>query len=104
MHKFKLTEKLFTYALYGSWILYFISLLTTLTFGDKYLPLLREGLKIYIALFLLIRFNPYLHQHPCNNFDKQIAFQAGIFLITTSIINNIIEYYINMATSKIIKL
>uniref|UniRef100_A0A6C0BBA7 Uncharacterized protein n=1 Tax=viral metagenome TaxID=1070528 RepID=A0A6C0BBA7_9ZZZZ len=48
--------------------------------------------KIYVSLFLLYRFNVF-NKIKFNDLDRKIAFSAGIFLITTTIINDIIQKY-----------
>ena len=54
---------------------------------------MREGLKIYVALFLIIKFNPFTNKTPFTQFDRRIAFQAGVFLLSTTILNTIIMNY-----------
>jgi len=49
--------------------------------------------KIYVSLFLLYRFNPF-NKIKFNNLDRKIAFSAGIFLITTTIIDDIVKKYL----------
>ena len=87
-------ENIFLYILYGSWIIYFLSLIGTFSFGIQYLYILREVLKVYVALFLIIQFNPYKKERMMSRFDKQIAFQAGIFLFLTSILGGLVKHYI----------
>jgi len=48
--------------------------------------------KIYVSLFLLYRFNPF-NKIVFNELDRKIAFSAGIFLITTTVINEIVQNY-----------
>lgn len=52
--------------------------------------------KVYVSLFLLIRFNPF-RKIEFNELDRKIAFSAGIFLITTTFINDIIQKYGHIA-------
>ena len=94
-----ISENIFLYILYGSWIIYFISLIGTFSFGIQYLDILREVLKIYVALFLIIQFNPYKNERMMSHFDKQIAFHAGIFLFFASVLGGIVKHYIP-ATNK----
>lgn len=48
--------------------------------------------KIYVCLFLLYRFNPF-SKIVFNELDRKMAFSAGLFLLTTTFINNILEKY-----------
>ena len=67
-----------------------------LTFGiisiyPQYLTIFDNCVKIYISLFLLLRFNPLRHIK-FTELDRKIAFSAGIFIFTTSTINQILVY------------
>lgn len=56
-----------------------------------YLFYLLQIVQIYVCLFLLWRFNPFIKtKHtslPITNFEKKIAFNAGFILLTSNIIN-----------------
>jgi hypothetical protein len=56
--------------------------------------------KIYVSLFLLFRFNPF-RKIKFNDLDRKIAFSAGIFLITTTIISDIVQKYAHIAITSI---
>lgn len=88
-------ENLFLYLLYFSWILYVIVLLGVTTKAPDYLSTLQNFLKIYIALFLIIKFNIYNTHEQMSKFDKRVAFSAGVFLLLTTTITNIVEKYIS---------
>ena len=77
-----------TYFLYISLALgiYFIS--------PQYITLLHNIVKLYICFFLIYRFNP-LRDKQCNHLDKRIAFTAGFFLLSTTIFENILNYFIS---------
>ena len=51
--------------------------------------------KIYICLFLLFRFNPF-RKIEFNELDRKIAFSAGLFLLTTTLINVAMQKYSKM--------
>jgi hypothetical protein len=48
--------------------------------------------KMYVSLFLLFRFNPF-QKIKFNELDRKIAFSAGIFLVTTTVINTVVQKY-----------
>lgn len=52
-----------------------------------YLDILRTITHIYISLFLIIRFNPYVSRPNFSELDRKVAFSAGMFLITSTIIS-----------------
>ena len=64
--------------------------------APQYLEALDYYVKIYISLFLLWRFNPFRKIH-FTELDRKISFSAGIFLLTTSAINQILVKYLNNA-------
>jgi hypothetical protein len=65
----------------------------------KYNTYLQTIVQIYIGLYLLFRFNPF-NKIKFTDLDKVIIFNAGILLLTTSILN----YYIEISTNTIKKI
>jgi hypothetical protein len=43
--------------------------------------------RIYICLFLIWRFNPFRGSVTFTDLDRKIAFSAGLFIITTTALN-----------------
>lgn len=90
---------LFTITLIISYILVFISALGLSSSAPVYLQTLDYYLRIYICLFLILRFNPFRKYFPIykysyikfNDLDRKIAFSAGLFILTTSILNNYVN-------------
>jgi hypothetical protein len=78
---------------YLSWILYFIALFGITNFNPEYLDTLNLIIKIYVSLFLIIRFNPFT-KLKINNFDRKIIFSSGIFLLSTTAITELIKSFI----------
>ena len=62
-------QNLFIYGLYASYILYAVILFGLSNKAPEYLSTLDNVLKIYICLFLLIRFNPFT-DIKFNEFDR----------------------------------
>ena len=72
---------------------------------SAYAPLYQEELykaiSIYVSLLLIWRFNPYRSQilstlsikEQNNNFslDRKISFHAGIFILTTTVLVNVLQ-------------
>lgn len=79
-----------TYALY---ILFAIGIVKS---APQYLETLDYYVKIYISLFLLWRFNPFTKIH-FTELDRKVSFSAGIFLFTTSAVNQILIHYFDNA-------
>jgi len=76
-----------SYILYGSFALGFS------VSSPQYLAQMDYYIKIYISLFLLWRFNPF-RTITFNDLDRRIAFTAGLFLFTTTIISQLLIKYL----------
>jgi len=90
-------EKLYLLIYYLAWIFYFLSLFGISTFGYKFFNNAQQYLRIYICIFLIIKFNPYSKigkTKKVTKFDINIAFHAGLFILTTTIINSFIGKYL----------
>lgn len=73
----------------SSYILIFLAALGLSSNATIYLNTLDYYIRIYICLFLIYRFNPF-RKIEFNELDRQIAFSSGLFLLTTSALNNYI--------------
>ena len=74
-----------------TYILIFISTLGLSPEADYYLFIINDIVKVYICLFLIYRFNPLRVPVPFTHLDRRIAFSAGLFILTTSVLNNYIK-------------
>ena len=89
--------------LYSLYVLYIITVFNLAYFKSvtAYLPLIQDGLKYFVILFLLIRFNPYTNEK-YTEFDKKIIFSSSIFLLsTTEISDALLSYFDNNIGNKI---
>jgi hypothetical protein len=63
----------------------------------------KSFLRIYIGLLLFINYNPYTYkQKQFGEFDRQLVFSSGIFLLLSSTIISSIESYIQYKTQNFI--
>jgi hypothetical protein len=85
---------LFIFITYLSWFLYIIIALGLSINAPEYLYVLQYYIKIYISLFLVLRFNPFINIE-FTKLDKKIVFSAGLFLLATTAINELINSYLN---------
>lgn len=92
LHKFQL--KAFQVILYLTWLLYFVIAFGLSANAPQYLNDMQYYVKIYVSLFLILRFNPF-RRIKFTELDAKIAFSAGIFLITTTAIDKILISYIH---------
>ena len=90
---FTYQNNLFTIFTIITWITYICLAFGIFTVSPQYLTTLDYYVKIYISLFLLYRFNPF-RTIEFNELDKKIAFNAGIFLFTTTAINSFLIHYL----------
>ena len=99
----KLSETLFLYSLNASFALYIIVLFGVGGYAPQYLESLKSFLRIYIGLLLFINYNPYTYkQKQFGEFDRQLVFSSGIFLLLSSTIISSIESYIQYKTQHFI--
>jgi hypothetical protein len=49
--------------------------------------------KVYVSVFLILRFNPYRHTGKFTEIDRRIVFSAAIFIVTTSVLKHVIDQY-----------
>uniref|UniRef100_A0A6C0CGV7 Uncharacterized protein n=1 Tax=viral metagenome TaxID=1070528 RepID=A0A6C0CGV7_9ZZZZ len=50
-------------------------------------------LKVFMAVFLIVRFNPFTSVK-FTEFDRKVVFGTGLFLFTVTIVNNYLQTYI----------
>ncbi len=89
--------KTFYYTLlYLFYVIYFLVVLNLAYFQSltAYLPFIQSGLKYFVILFLMIRFNPYSHEK-FTEFDKKIVFSSSFFLLSTTAITDALLSYFN---------
>ena len=79
-----------------SWILIIISALGFSQDASKFLEDLDYYVRIYICLFLIWRFNPFKTHYEFTDLDRKIAFSAGMFILTTTALNQYLEKFKNI--------
>jgi hypothetical protein len=88
-----LQEKIFIFIIYTTWLLYILIALGISANAPQYLDDLQYYVKIYVSLFLIVRFNPFRRVR-FTHLDARIAFSAGLFLLATTAINKILLTYL----------
>jgi len=84
----KIQEYLFNGMIILSYILIILTYLGFYTLSTpKYIEMINYYIKIYICMFLIIRFNPLKKNIKFTNFDQKIIFTSGLMILTTSVIN-----------------
>jgi len=79
-------NQLFNLFIFLSWSLIIIS---AFGFSDttKYTSYLNYYVSIYICLFLMWRFHPFKKHYEFTDLDRKITFSAGLFIFTTTLLN-----------------
>lgn len=80
---------IFIFVSYSLILLYSLGLSSS---AQKYLDSIDYYVRIYICLFLLWRFNPFRTKIHFTNLDRKIAFSAGLFILTTTVLNKYLVY------------
>jgi len=81
-------EKIFTAVLFISYILIFVSFFGLSNSAPEYLATLDYYIRVYTCLFLIWRFNPFRTLDKFTELDRKITFSAGLFILTTTTLNN----------------
>lgn len=89
LHKYQ--ERIFNLIIYVSYFLIIISALGISESAPKYLNNLDYYVRVYICLFLIWRFNPFRTHYEFTDLDRKIAFSAGVFILTTTALNQYLE-------------
>jgi len=75
------------------YVLYVVIIFGQIPNAVLWLNELQYYVKIYVSMFLIMRFNPY-RSVPFTELDKQIVFSAGIFLLLTTALSSLLTRYI----------
>lgn len=89
----RFSQKFYYVITISTWILYIIALTGVISFNPRYLSTLDTVTKMYIAVFLMLRFNPFIKTPEMSKFDKEIAWSAGVFLFLSSTITAAAKSY-----------
>jgi hypothetical protein len=91
---YEFQDKALDYITIFTYILYIVIAFGLSATAPVYLNDLLFYTKIYISLFLIYRFNPF-RRVKFTPLDAKIAYNAGIFLLFTTLVNSVLITYIN---------
>lgn len=77
-------KQLYIFALYASYALFFAALFGFWSYAPQYLSTLESVLQLYVAGFLIIKFNPWFGKKTFDTFDRRIVFSSALFLLASS--------------------
>jgi hypothetical protein len=84
-------EKVFDFVTYLTYILLLASGLGLSQYAPAYVKDIDYYTRVYVCLFLIIRFNPFV-KIKFDELDRKIAFAAGFFILTTTALNQYVTY------------
>ncbi|ALH23028.1 hypothetical protein ceV_122 [Chrysochromulina ericina virus CeV-01B] len=86
-------QKIFLYILYISWVLYPISLILETQYNlNNITQFVDTAIKLYVALVLIYKFNPWFGKQEFTKFDRRLAWEAGFFLLISTLSVNTIDF------------
>jgi len=85
-------ENLFSFTIIIIYILIVVSFFGFSKLAPEMLSKIDYYFRIYICLFLIWRFNPFRKVTYFTDLDRKIAYNAGLFILTTTFLNNYINY------------
>ena len=92
-HKFLIfQEKTFDFIIKLAFILLLVTLFGFSQKAPEYLTTIDYYLKIYICLFLIWRFNPFRSKFHFTSLDAKISFNAGLFILATTALNEYVKF------------
>ena len=85
-------EKIYNSIIYIWFILYVLSVFGIYNNAPKYLLSLDFYLKLYIGIFLVIRYNPVFPfiKNKIEDFDKKLIFSSGMFILLTTVLTRLL--------------
>ena len=98
----KIQEKIFNIVIVTNYILYFAIILGISINAPTYLASLDYYVKMYVSLFLLLRFNPF-RKVEFTELDRKIVFSSAIFIFTTTAINSLLIAYLKKTKTFVIQ-
>lgn len=93
-------SKLFDYLTYATYLLLILSVLGVAQWAPIYLKDIDLYSRVYISLFLLLRFNPW-SKVTLTEMDRKIAFSAGALLITTTFLGKYVQQVKQTVVAKV---
>lgn len=90
-------KNIYNYSSYLSVILILVTYTGVIYINPEYTLFLHNFIIYYVCVILLVRFNPLIkknHLASYMEFNRNIAFTAGIILLTTSVAKRVSDIYI----------
>jgi len=99
----KMQHRTLDTVLFITYVFYISIALGVYFISPQYINLLHNIVKLYICFFLIYRFNPWRTVN-CTYLDRRVAFTAGFFLLSTTIFENILHYFLSKTETHVKKI
>ena len=99
---YRLQENIYNKIVYFTYFLMILSALGVSEYAPTYLSNLHSIVNIYICLFLIWRFNPFRKKIKFHDLDRQVAFSAGVFILTTTLLNIYLIQFTDAITNMVV--
>lgn len=88
------------YAFYLFYLLYFLIAFSLNDNASTYISWVNNGFTLYFSLFLIIRFNPW-RTTKYTDFDRTIAYYAGIQLLLSAVIVQTLTAFLSLKSKHV---
>jgi hypothetical protein len=101
MKSIKVLEYTYTFLIVLLYVTYFAAFIKIQVFDFNVRDVITPYITLFVALFLMARFNPFV-KIEYTNFDKRIVFHAAMFLLISTTITQTYLLYITEIKQKFI--
>ncbi len=88
-----ITERAFDLTVLGLHIAYVAVVVGIVQHEPAYLETIDFWVKVFMSVFLLWRFNPFMHIK-YTEFDRKVGFSAGVFLFVVTVVNKYLTWHV----------
>jgi hypothetical protein len=78
----------------STYIFYIGAIIGVAIINPKWYHILDNIMKLYVGMFLCIRFNPFRDDVKFTKLDREISFHAGAFILSMLLVNSAFASYI----------
>lgn len=90
---FGITETTFDLTLLSMNVAYVAVVVGIINQKPDYLVVIDFWLKVFMGVFLVVRFNPFTSVK-FTEFDRKVVFATGVFLLVITVVNNYLASYV----------
>ena len=87
-------EKLFDLFIIFTYIFYGSAIIGVTFIKPSWFLTVDFWAKIYVAIFLVIRYNPFLRKPKYTRLDRKVSFHAGLFILVTILTKTILVHFL----------